>query len=194
MMRRTSHASDKRPEKVSYPPSSVPRVEAWADETFDGCAVPNNTLDDSALSPLPSENGRPPQEWRPGPQALKDRFPSPLGIFEVGERISSGHYGTVYRGLKKGTCEIVAIKKVAIDGHWVVSEFENLIHCRSNYVVHCEGCYYSEEEDMLWLVMEFLSHTLERDLPNGQYLKEEFIAGIVQQVCVVRKSYCLRDP
>ena len=30
--------------------------------------------------------------------------------------------------------------------------------------------------------MEFLGYTLERDLPNGNYLKEEFLAGVIQQV------------
>mmetsp|Transcript_135322 Transcript_135322/g.234624 ORF Transcript_135322/g.234624 Transcript_135322/m.234624 type:complete len:491 (-) Transcript_135322:1286-2758(-) len=198
VLRRTSYADpNKPPEKVVYPPSAALRMEAWAGgegsplnpSAADTTANSTAKDEDSFLlgSPVQSEPASKP-DWRPSPESLKKRFPSPYENYHLGERISSGHYGTVYKGINKSNDEIVAIKKVAIDGHWVVSEYDNLVHCTSKTVVGCDGCYYSEEEDMLWLVMEFLNYTLERDLPNGNYLKEEFLAGVIQQLLVALRD------
>eukprot|EP00667_Euglena_gracilis_P007887 EG_transcript_7973 len=176
LLRRAYPSSD-RPEEVRYPPAAGD-FETWADS-----AVASRALRDSA-SPASASRA----DWRPSAAELQQRFPDPGDLFALGDLVSSGHYGSVYKGTKVSTGELLAIKKVAIDGHWVISEYDNLMHCVSPYVVRCEGCYYSVEEDLLWIVMEFLPHTMERDLPEGRYLREEYIAGLIKETLLALRE------
>eukprot|EP00668_Euglena_longa_P034957 GGOE01044885.1.p1 GENE.GGOE01044885.1~~GGOE01044885.1.p1 ORF type:complete len:477 (+),score=124.25 GGOE01044885.1:116-1546(+) len=184
LLRRAYPSSD-HPEQVRYPPTAAD-FETWADPTVASRAIRDSTR---LESPTTASNA----DWRPSAAELSQRFPDPNDLFVVGELVSSGHYGSVFQGTKVATGELLAIKKVAIDGHWVVSEYDNLVHCVSPYVVRCEGCYYSVEEDLLWLAMEFLPHTMERDLPEEKYLREEYIAGLIKETLLALRDVHARN-
>eukprot|EP00906_Rhabdomonas_costata_P010522 RCo014765 len=129
-------------------------------------------------------------DWRPSPAELSAQFRSPQGLFGELTCISQGHYGTVYKTLWLEPNLEVAVKKVAIDGHWVINEYNNLIHCACPHVVLCYGCFYDRDEDMLWFVMELLEHTLEDVIPQASdpLPKEEFLVGILTQCLLAAKE------
>jgi hypothetical protein len=157
-------------------------LNSWCSQSEIPAEVPSDAISVDGSSVDPDQT----MDWRPSPESLAATYESPQGKYLTLDRISRGHYGTVYRGVCLQTNLEVAIKKVAIDGHWVVNEFNNLQYCASPHVVECYGCFYDRDDDMLWFVMECLEHTLETLIPKtfGEYPSEEDTSGVIKQ-CLV---------
>eukprot|EP01012_Entosiphon_sulcatum_P024879 TRINITY_DN30142_c0_g1_i1.p1 TRINITY_DN30142_c0_g1~~TRINITY_DN30142_c0_g1_i1.p1 ORF type:complete len:379 (-),score=46.57 TRINITY_DN30142_c0_g1_i1:53-1189(-) len=147
-----------------------------------GDVPPETRVIDAKKWAAPEPDAQPHPE-RPTREQLMQDFADPSGLFEVQKEISRGHYGTVYTGINTATQEAVAIKKVGIDGPWVVTEYENLQLCKCDQVVNCIGSWYHPGEDTLWLVMELVPYTVHDLLAeSGWHLTESRVARILRQV------------
>ncbi|XP_043561086.1 mitogen-activated protein kinase kinase kinase kinase 4 isoform X3 [Chiloscyllium plagiosum] len=117
----------------------------------------------------------------------------PAGIFELVEVVGNGTYGQVYKGRHVKTGQLAAIKVMD-----VTEDEEEEIKLEINMLKKCShhrniATYYgafirtnpSNQEDQLWLVMEFCGAGSVTDLvkkTKGNCLKEEWIAYICREV------------
>ncbi|KAJ3329134.1 Serine/threonine-protein kinase 25 [Blyttiomyces sp. JEL0837] len=108
-----------------------------------------------------------------------------MELFEKLERIGRGSFGEVYKGFKKSTKEIVAIKVLELDTTDeeitdVQKEISVLSHCESEHITRYHGSYLVGTK--LWVVMDFAAGGSLRSILKSGTLDERSIAVIVREV------------
>lgn len=136
-----------------------------------------------------------PAEGRPHPDELSQRYGNPKGLLKFKKELGSGHFGKVFEVVQGASDLPLAVKKMAIEGHWVEKEVENLKHCACEWVVKLVETYYSPEEDRLWILMEKLGPSLETVARQSgdRAFSEACIASIIRQVFCALKEVHARE-
>eukprot|EP00808_Paulinella_micropora_P002748 g19579.t1 len=89
-------------------------------------------------------------------QAVQDQF-------ELFENLGQGAFAKVYRGIHKASGFEMAIKLTRIDPDFmslteIKAEVETLRECRQKNIVGYFGCFGPDEENQLWILMEYCAH------------------------------------
>ncbi|KAJ3416677.1 Serine/threonine-protein kinase 25 [Chytridiales sp. JEL 0842] len=105
--------------------------------------------------------------------------------FEKTERIGRGSFGEVYKGIKKSTKEVVAIKVLDLDTDDddildVQKEITVLSHCESEHITRYHGSYLVGTK--LWVVMDFAAGGSLRSILKSGPIEERHIAIIIREV------------
>jgi serine/threonine-protein kinase 24/25/MST4 len=105
--------------------------------------------------------------------------------FERQGSIGRGSFGVVFKGLRKQTGEMVAIKEIDLEqsGDELIEiqrEIDMLRACESKYVVKYYGCVVVGRK--LWMVMEFMGAGSVRELIKVKPMTEQQIANVLSQV------------
>eukprot|EP00048_Salpingoeca_helianthica_P022407 m.18036 g.18036 ORF g.18036 m.18036 type:complete len:431 (+) comp7278_c1_seq1:100-1392(+) len=79
----------------------------------------------------------------------------PEDVFQLLEKLGEGAYGSVFKGLHKGSGAVVAIKQVPVESDLqdILKEISIMQQCENNFIVKCFGSYVKKSD--LWIVMEF---------------------------------------
>jgi serine/threonine kinase 3 len=79
----------------------------------------------------------------------------PLLVFELGEKVGEGSFGSVHKAVHKSSGHTVAIKLIPIDNdiQATMKEIHIIQEFASQFVVKFYGAYTKDRE--LWIVMEF---------------------------------------
>ena len=110
---------------------------------------------------------------------------NPLDIFDMGEKLGEGSYGSVWLAEHRESGNEVAIKRIGInnDLEELTMEIKFISECRSPYIVMYYGCYLMETE--IWIVMEYCSAGSVSDLmktTNGRIDNENQISVLCRFV------------
>ncbi|XP_003383159.1 PREDICTED: serine/threonine-protein kinase 24-like [Amphimedon queenslandica] len=109
----------------------------------------------------------------------------PEGLFTKQEKIGSGNFGEVFKGVENRSNRVVAIKIIDLENaddeiEDVQQEITVLSQCDSLYVTRYFGSYLKGTK--LWIVMEYLGGGSARDLMQPGPLEETQIATILREV------------
>jgi serine/threonine-protein kinase 24/25/MST4 len=105
--------------------------------------------------------------------------------FELKRCIGTGSFGKVYRGFRKATGELVAIKVINLEQSAeelteIQREIDMLRACESEFVLKYYGCTLVGRK--LWMIMEFMGGGSVRDLIAIKRMSELEIATVIAQV------------
>ncbi|XP_006460100.1 hypothetical protein AGABI2DRAFT_219768 [Agaricus bisporus var. bisporus H97] len=146
--------------------------------------------DDGPKQSKPSANRSPP----PSPQMehrprLKEPYPvpstNPASQYTLLEKLGTGSFGVVYKGMHNETKQVVAIKQIDLedsddDISEIQQEIASLAQCDSEYVTKYYGSFVVDYK--LWIVMEYLAGGSCLDLLKAGPFSEAHIAVICREL------------
>ncbi|KAL5530060.1 hypothetical protein ACEPAF_6317 [Sanghuangporus sanghuang] len=109
----------------------------------------------------------------------------PASLYTILEKLGTGSFGTVYKGMHNDTKQIVAIKQIDLedtddDIAEIQQEIAHLAQCDSEYVTRYYGAFVKGYK--LWIVMEYLAGGSCLDLLKPGVFSEAHIAIICREL------------
>ncbi|EIN10615.1 Pkinase-domain-containing protein [Punctularia strigosozonata HHB-11173 SS5] len=110
---------------------------------------------------------------------------NPASQYTLLEKLGTGSFGTVYKGIHNDTKQIVAIKQIDLedsddDISEIQQEIANLAQCDSEYVTRYYGSFVVNYK--LWIIMEYLEGGSCLDLLKAGVFSEAHIAVICREL------------
>ncbi len=105
--------------------------------------------------------------------------------YELLEKLGTGSFGTVYKGVHKATGQIVAIKQIDLEDSdddigEIQQEIAHLAQCDSEYVTRYYGSFVKGYK--LWIIMEYLAGGSCLDLLKAGPFAESHIAVVCREL------------